>query len=83
MSPTTNKATILRLLANATDLSVVKEIIAPDATYVSLSFDNPELKAIEPWCGMHEKAGPEGVHKVFIDVNRAWKVENFDVRLPS
>lgn len=81
MSPSTNKAAILRLLSNTTDLSTVREIVAPGATYVSLAFENPELKAIEPWCGTHENVGPEGIHKVSVEVNRAWEVEEFDVCL--
>ncbi|KAF2169924.1 hypothetical protein M409DRAFT_19542 [Zasmidium cellare ATCC 36951] len=79
MSPSPNKAAILRLLSNTTDLSTVREIVAPGATYVSLAFENPDLKAIEPWCGIHKNVGPEGVHEVFVQVNRAWEVEVFDI----
>jgi hypothetical protein len=42
------KATELvsRLLTNATDLSVVQELVAEDATYVSLNYYNPDLTAV-------------------------------------
>ena len=39
------------ILANPTDLASVRELVAPDATYVSLNYDNPELKRIMPWDG--------------------------------
>jgi len=28
--------------------------MTPDATHVSLSFDNPELKKVMPWTGTHK-----------------------------
>ena len=38
-------------LQNLVDPDVIHRLVAPDATYVSLSTDNPELKLIEPWAG--------------------------------
>ena len=38
-------------LQNLLDPEVVNHIVAPDATYVSLNFDNSELKRIMPWTG--------------------------------
>jgi hypothetical protein len=37
---------VLKLLSNATDLEVCKELIAKDASYISLRYDNPDLKAV-------------------------------------
>jgi hypothetical protein len=37
---------ILKLLSNATDLQVCEELIAEDATYVSLNYKNPDLTAV-------------------------------------
>lgn len=37
---------IHKLLTNATDLEVCKELIAEDATYVSLNYHNPDLTAV-------------------------------------
>jgi uncharacterized protein len=38
-------------LQNLLNADVIHRLVAPDATYVSLSTDNPELKLIEPWAG--------------------------------
>src|SRR5580693_10309604 len=38
-------------LQNLLDADVVNRLVAPDATYVSLNSDNPELKKIMPWTG--------------------------------
>jgi hypothetical protein len=38
-------------LENLLDLEVVNNLVAPDATYVSLNTDNPELNQIMPWAG--------------------------------
>jgi ketosteroid isomerase-like protein len=40
-----------RWLQNLVDPEVVKQVVAPDATYVSLNTDNEELKRIMPWTG--------------------------------
>lgn len=76
---TSNKNTVLKLLSHATDLSIVKELVASDATYVSLNYDNLDLTKIEPWCGTHTDAGPAAIHQTFVDVNRYWNVEEFEV----
>lgn len=33
------------------DPDVVNRVVAPDATYVSLNTENPELNKIMPWAG--------------------------------
>lgn len=33
-----------------------EKLVAADATYVSLNFNNPELKQIEPWCGTSKRS---------------------------
>ena len=80
MTPTP-KEIVSKLLANTTNLSIVKELVAHDATYVSLNRSNPELTSIEPWCGLHEKTGPEAIYQTFVDVGTYWTVEKFDVRI--
>lgn len=57
--------------------AAAKRLVAPDATYVSLNFDNPELKKIEPWAGTSK--GPEGFSSTFSRVARYWKIEDFKV----
>src|SRR5271170_7237445 len=44
-------------LQNLLDPDVVNRLVAPDATYVSLNSDNPELKKIMPWTGTSK--GPQ------------------------
>jgi hypothetical protein len=41
-------AVLQQLLQNTTNLKVLRELMTPDAVYVSLNFNNPELKKIEP-----------------------------------
>ena len=54
-----------------------KRLVAPDATYVSLNFSNPELKQIEPWAGTSK--GPAGFSDTFSRVATYWKIEDFQV----
>ena len=46
------------ILENPTDLEHVRSLVTDDLTYVSLNYDNPDLRSIMPWCGTHEHAGP-------------------------
>lgn len=57
--------------------AAAKRLVAPDATYVSLNFDNPELKKIEPWAGTSK--GPDGFSSTFSRVAKYWKIEDFKV----
>jgi len=43
--------TVVKLLTNIADPNVIRSLVAQDATYVSLNFNNPDLKKIMPWCG--------------------------------
>ncbi len=64
------------LLDNPTNPDVVHRLVAPDATYVSLSFDNRELQRIMPWAGT--RTGPEAVLDTYTRVNRFWHSEAFE-----
>lgn len=57
--------------------AAAKRLVASDATYVSLNFDNPELKKIEPWAGTSK--GPDGFSSTFSRVAKYWKIEDFKV----
>ena len=46
--PTNLTAVLQELLQNTTNLKVLKQLMTPDVTYVSLNFDNPELKKVMP-----------------------------------
>ncbi|KAK1061839.1 hypothetical protein LTR12_006359 [Friedmanniomyces endolithicus] len=77
----TTRATniVSKVLTNSTNLELVKELVAEDATCISLNYNNPELKGIEPWCGTHNQAGPAAIHQTFVDVSRYWTIEKFDI----
>jgi len=52
-------------------------LVAPNAVYVSLNFDNPELKKIEPWAGTAK--GPGAYSSVFLQVAEYWQIEDFTI----
>ncbi len=54
-----------------------QKLVASDAIYVSLNFDNPELKQIEPWAGTSK--GPEGFISTFVRVAQYWDILDFKV----
>jgi len=51
-----------------------------DSTYVSLTFDNPELKKIMPWASTHK--GPQSVLEAFAGMQSLWKTLDFKVTAP-
>ncbi len=65
------------ILADPTNPDTVRALVAPDATYVSLNYDNPELKRIMPWAGT--QTGPEAVSGTYARVGRYWHSEGFQV----
>jgi ketosteroid isomerase-like protein len=74
----TNLTAVLQeILQNTTNLKVLSELMTRDATYVSLNFDNPELKKVMPWTGTHN--GPESLAQVFGAIQRFWKTLDFKV----
>ena len=70
-------AILLELLQNTTNAAVVNRLMTPDAVYVSLNFDNPDLKRVMPWAGTHK--GPQAVPEVFEAIHRYWKTLDFQV----
>lgn len=54
-----------------------EKLVAADATYVSLNFNNPELKQIEPWCGTSK--GREVYVYTFSNVGTYWRIDDFQV----
>jgi ketosteroid isomerase-like protein len=54
-----------------------RRLVADDATYISLNFDNPELKKILPWTGTSKG------QRAFIDTGTRvagyWTIEEFNV----
>jgi uncharacterized protein len=69
------KETVQALLQGVRDPNLVKQLCAPDVTYVSLNYTNPDLRKIMPWCGTSR--GPEAILKTFQDVADFWDVDSF------
>lgn len=74
------KDVVLAFLYN-TDKSLVTNaaelLVAEDATYSSLNFENPELKQIEPWCGTSK--GREVYVYTFSNVGSYWNIDDFQI----
>ena len=64
------------ILQNPTDIEHLRTLVSPDVTYVSLNYDNPDLKKIMPWAGTSH--GPESIVRTFVEVARYWKVLSFE-----
>ena len=74
----TNLTEVLgKLLQDAISPETNKQFITPDSTYVSLTFDNPELKKIMPWAGTHK--GPQSVLEAFAGMQSLWKTLDLKV----
>ena len=74
-----NVEIVEELIKGATQAHVVDALVADDAIYMSLTYDNPDLKKVMPWAGMH-KDGKAAILKTFVDVNRYWTVEELDIQ---
>jgi ketosteroid isomerase-like protein len=68
---------LLGILANPTDLANVRSHVTDDVRYVSLNYEDADLKKIMPWCG--SGGGAERIVKTFVDVGRFWKNEAFEI----
>ncbi|KAI1819285.1 hypothetical protein F4861DRAFT_527584 [Xylaria intraflava] len=66
--------TFLRVLNIQTDPDpdLMAELVAFDATYVSLSPDNPTLHKILPWTGTRYRVGPQAFRDTFTRVGLWW-----------
>lgn len=71
-------ALLQAILENPGDLEHVRRYTSDDFMYVSLNYDNPELKQIMPWAGT--TAGTEGLVQTFKDVFAAWSVVAFELQ---
>lgn len=65
------------LLKEPTNPDVVHALVAEDATYVSLNYDNPELKKIMPWAGTAK--GPQAIIDTYTRVGQYWENQDFQV----
>jgi uncharacterized protein len=67
---------VTNLLQNLGNSEVVQRLVAPDAVYVSLNQDNPELKQILPWAGTHH--GPSSFTDALGMMFTWWASEQFE-----
>ena len=65
------------LLDDPTNPDLVHRLVAPDATYVPLNHDNPELQRLMPWAGT--RIGPKAVLDTYARVRRYWRSEAFEI----
>ena len=70
-------AVLQQLLQNTTNPKVLGQLMTPDVLYVSLNFDNSELKKVMPWAGTHK--GPQSLAEVFAGIQSFWKTLDFKV----
>ena len=75
----TNQEIVRELLKGATDKAVVDRLMAEDSVYMSLTFDNPELKKLMPWAGVHEN-GRQGVLYTFQTLQTFWNIDDFTIK---
>ncbi len=75
----TNEEVVRELLAGAQEESVVERLMTEDSTYMSLTFENAELKRLMPWAGTH-KNGREGVLYTFLTLNTFWNIQAFTIK---
>ena len=57
--------------------AAAERLVDEDATYVSLNFDDPDLKRILPWTG--SARGREAYTSTFIGVAKWWTIEDFRI----
>ena len=75
--PKTPVEIVQQLLQHSQEAAVVRALVAPDATYVSLNYENADLKKIMPWAGTSR--GPEAILGTYTRVAECWESENFQV----
>ncbi|MGP9466103.1 nuclear transport factor 2 family protein [Halomonas citrativorans] len=57
--------------------AAAERLVAPDATYISLNVDNPELQKIIPWTGTNY--GPRAFSGLFLQLADYWETEDFTI----
>lgn len=77
-SETSPLAVLQKILSNPTDLQFVKKYTTDDFVYVSLNFENKELKQVLPWAGTTK--GTEALVGTFVNVSRYWTVNDFQIK---
>ena len=72
---------VQRLLENPTNEAHVASLVAPTATYQSLSYaaSDPWLTKVLPYAGLHVGAGPKQIATTFQYVGKIWSNESFEI----
>lgn len=65
-----------KFLANTTNPDVMRTFVAPDATYISLNYEDEDLHKIMMWCGT--KKGVEAFIENFANIWECWEALNFE-----
>jgi hypothetical protein len=65
------------ILSDPRNIDHVRPLVSEDFTYVSLNYEDEELKNIMPWCGTSH--GVESLVKTFVDVSNFWQVDDFSI----
>lgn len=68
---------VISILSNPRSLDHVRPLVADEFTYVSMNYENKDLKKIMPWCGTSH--GVENLVRTFVDVGRFWRVDDFSI----
>jgi ketosteroid isomerase-like protein len=76
MSPSPTEV-VSQWLENLLDPEVVNRLVAPDAIYVSLNTENPELHKIMPWAGTSH--GPQAFIDNLGTMFTRWENQAFNV----
>jgi hypothetical protein len=66
-----------RWMQNLLDPEVTNSVVAPDATYVSLNTEDPELTRIMPWAGTSH--GPQAFFSNLNGMFTRWENQAFNV----
>ena len=69
--------TFLAFSGKDTVRQAAEALVAEDADYISLNFDNPELALIEPWAG--SRKGRQVYIDTFSHVGTYWEVNDFQI----
>jgi len=78
MTPMNTFLQILNVQANP-DPDLIKSLVTYDATYVSLSEDDPQLHEILPWAGTRYRVGPQAFIDTFTRVGLWWTRGPFEI----
>jgi uncharacterized protein len=78
MTQTRPITVIEQFLTNTMNAEVVNQLVASDATYISLNYENKDLKRILPWAGTG--SGPKAFIDTFTRVSQYWEILNFEVK---